>query len=82
MFRDWNWADRFVARFRRGQDDADPFSNLPFIDNESLEDFLADPQSVARLPVDPRQFGPEIQRMIVSAFLHDASTRAKHIETH
>jgi hypothetical protein len=82
MFRQWSWADRFVSRFRAGQDEADCFDSLPFIDNESLEDFLADPESVERLPIDPRPFGQEIQRMIVSAYLHEASSRAKTIDTH
>jgi hypothetical protein len=80
MFRQWNWADRFVSKFRAAQNDADRFDSLPFIDNESLEDFLADEDSVACLPVDPRPYGPEIQRMVVSAYIHEASSRAKPVE--
>jgi hypothetical protein len=56
------------------------YGNLPFIDNETLDQFLADPWSVELLPVDPYDFRREIQRMIVSAFLHEASQRAKQIE--
>jgi hypothetical protein len=58
-----------------------PFESLPFIDNETLDDFLADQDSVELLPVDPSDYRREIQRMIVSAFLHEASTQAKHVET-
>ena len=53
------------------------FESLPFIDNETLDDFLADQDSVELLPVDPSDYRREIQRMIVSAFLHEASTQAK-----
>jgi hypothetical protein len=56
------------------------FESLPFIDNETLDDFLADQDSVELLPVDPSDYRREIQRMIVSAFLHEASTQAKHVE--
>ncbi|HEY7459669.1 MAG TPA: hypothetical protein VH765_13050 [Xanthobacteraceae bacterium] len=56
------------------------FESLPFIDNETLDDFLADEDSVSLLPVDPYDYRREIQRMIVSAFLHEASTHAKQIE--
>jgi hypothetical protein len=56
------------------------FEALPFIDNETLDDFLADQDSVELLPVDPSDYRREIQRMIVSAFLHEASTQAKNIE--
>jgi hypothetical protein len=56
------------------------YGNLPFIDNETLDQFLADPWSVELLPVDPYDYRREIQRMIVSAFLHEASQRAKQIE--
>jgi hypothetical protein len=56
------------------------FDSLPFIDNETLDQFLSDRDSVELLPVDPSDFRREIQRMIVSAFLHDASTHAKQIE--
>lgn len=56
------------------------FDHLPYIDNEALEQFLADPDSVELLPVDPSDYRLELQRLIVSAFLHDASIRAKEIE--
>lgn len=56
------------------------YGNLPFIDNETLDQFLADPWSVELLPVDPYDYRREIQRMIVSAFLHEASQRAKQVE--
>ncbi|MCC6947032.1 MAG: hypothetical protein IT539_04615 [Bradyrhizobiaceae bacterium] len=63
-------------------DPAEPdYGHLPFIDNETLDQFLADPWSVELLPVDPYDYRREIQRMIVSAFLHEASHRAKQIET-
>ena len=54
--------------------------SLPFIDNETLDDFLADPGSVEMLPVNPNGYSREIQRMIVSAFLRDASEQAKSVE--
>jgi hypothetical protein len=54
--------------------------NLPFIDNETLENFLADPGSVDMLPVNPDGYRREIQRMIVSVFLRDASERARSVE--
>lgn len=57
-----------------------PFETLPFIDNETLDDFLADEDSVDLLPVDPYDYRREIQRMIVSAFLHEASSQAKQVE--
>jgi hypothetical protein len=57
------------------------FESLPFIDNETLDDFLADQGSVELLPVDPSDFRREIQRLIVSAFLHEASTQAKNVES-
>jgi hypothetical protein len=57
-----------------------PFDSLPYIDNDTLDEFLADPTNLDRLPVDPSDFRPEIQRMIVSAFLHEASRQAKVIE--
>jgi hypothetical protein len=60
--------------------EATPFESLPFIDNETLDDFLADQDSVDLLPVDPYDYRREIQRMIVSAFLHEASTQAKQVE--
>jgi hypothetical protein len=54
--------------------------SLPFIDNDTLANFLADPGSVEKLPVNPNGYRREIQRMIVSAFLRDASERAKRVE--
>jgi hypothetical protein len=60
--------------------EAPAFEALPFIDNETLDDFLADQDSVELLPVDPSDYRREIQRMIVSAFLHEASRQAKSIE--
>jgi hypothetical protein len=56
------------------------FDSLPYIDNETLEQFLADPDSVELLPVDPSDYRRELQRLIVSAFLHDASIHAKQVE--
>jgi hypothetical protein len=56
------------------------FDTLPFIDNETLDDFLADESSVELLPVDPSDYRREIQRLIVSAFLHEASRQAKPVE--
>ena len=38
------------------------------------------PGNLERLPVDPTEYRPEFQRLIVSAFFHEASTRAKHVE--
>jgi hypothetical protein len=57
-----------------------PFETLPFIDNQTLDDFLSDEDSVDLLPVDPYDYRREIQRMIVSAFLHEASSQAKQVE--
>jgi hypothetical protein len=57
-----------------------PFEQLPFIDNETLDHFLSEPANVELLPVDPHEYRPEIQRMIVSAFFHEASMRAKRVE--
>jgi hypothetical protein len=56
------------------------FDSLPYIDNETLEEFLADQDSVELLPVDPSEYRRELQRLIVSAFLHEASIQAKHVE--
>ncbi|MEX0590223.1 MAG: hypothetical protein WD207_03965 [Xanthobacteraceae bacterium] len=71
-------------------DDAEPvdtievepatFESLPYIDNETLEEFLADQDSVELLPVDPSEYRRELQRLIVSAFLHEASIQAKQVE--
>jgi len=76
--------DEVVAHDAVAYDAVDPaepdYGSLPFIDNETLDQFLADPWSVELLPVDPYDYRREIQRMIVSAFLHEASQRAKEIE--
>jgi len=82
MFRIWKKRLKIAAggarRARGGEPDY--FANLPFIDNETLDQFLADPDNLERLPVDPTEYRPEFQRLIVSAFFHEASTRAKRIE--
>jgi len=82
MFRIWKKRQKFPAagprRTARGEPDY--FANLPFIDNETLDQFLADPGNLERLPVDPTEYRPEFQRLIVSAFFHEASTRAKRVE--
>ena len=82
MFRIWKkWAMFPVAEtVRAARGEAECFANLPFIDNETLDQFLASPGNIERLPVDPTDYRPEFQRMIVSAFFHEASTRAKEIE--
>ena len=81
MFRMWRKAGNFAANPAPApQGEPTPFDVLPFIDNETLGQFLADPDNIELLPVDPSDFGPEIQRMVVSAFLHEASTSAKEIE--
>lgn len=81
MFRFWKRANIPAAEpVRAPQDEPTSFDNLPFIDNESLDRFLSDPDNIDRLPVDPSDYPPAIQRMIVSAFLHEASESAKEIE--
>jgi hypothetical protein len=81
MFRMWRKADILVAEpIPAPQGEPASFDILPFIDNETLDQFLSEPDNIDLLPVDPSEFGPEIQRMIVSAFLHEASTTAKEIE--
>ncbi|HEX5779916.1 MAG TPA: hypothetical protein VFY21_13830 [Xanthobacteraceae bacterium] len=81
MFRIWKKRRKFPpARPRRVRGEPDYFASLPFIDNETLDQFLADPGNLERLPVDPTEYRPEFQRLIVSAFFHEASTRAKHVE--
>jgi len=81
MFRMWRKADILVAEpIPAPPGEPASFDNLPFIDNETLDRFLSDPGNIDLLPVDPSDYGPEIQRMIVSAFLHEASTQAKQIE--
>jgi hypothetical protein len=81
MFRMWRKVQILAAEPAPApQENAASFDHLPFIDNETLDQFLADPDNIDRLPVDPSEYRPEIQRMIVSAFLHEASTSAKEIE--
>lgn len=81
MFRIWKKRRKFPpAGPRRVRGEPDYFASLPFIDNETLDQFLADPGNLERLPVDPTEYRPEFQRLIVSAFFHEASTRAKHVE--
>jgi hypothetical protein len=81
MFRIWRKkAEILVAeRPRAIESQPAPFEHLPFIDNETLDRFLAEPANVELLPVDPYEYRPELQRLIVSAFFHDASTRAKEV---
>ena len=82
MFRFWKRAGILAAEpVRAPQDEPTSFDSLPFIDNESLDRFLADPDNIDRLPVDPSDYRPAIQRMIVNAFLHEAAERAKEVET-
>jgi hypothetical protein len=57
-----------------------PFDSLPYIDNDTLDEFLSDQDIVEMLPVDPSDFRREIQRLIVSAYLHEASQQAKQVE--
>ena len=80
MFRRRKKQQPLIAHPAAGANEPSAFDGLPFIDNEALDDFLADPQSVGMLPVDPSGYRREIQRMIVSAFLRDASEQAKSVE--
>ena len=82
MFRIWKKRRKIAAGSPQRTHGGEPdyFANLPFIDNETLDQFLADPDNLERLPVDPTEYRPEFQRLIVSAFFHEASTRAKRIE--
>jgi hypothetical protein len=81
MFRMWRKAKNLLADKTQEEPEASgPFDSLPYIDNDTLDEFLADPENLDRLPVDPSDYRPEIQRMIVSAFLHEASRQAKVIE--
>jgi hypothetical protein len=82
MFRFWKKKITIYARRRPSRrHEPIPFESLPFIDNETLDRFLAEPGNVEQLPVDPGEFtSPEIRRMIVSAHLHDASRNAKVVE--
>jgi hypothetical protein len=57
-----------------------PFDSLPYIDNDTLDEFLSDQDIVEMLPVNPSDFRREIQRLIVSAYLHEASRQAKQVE--
>lgn len=81
MFRIWRKVaqGRASGHTRAGGCKPGSFDNLPYIDNETLHHFLAEPANVELLPVDPYEYRPEIQRLIVSAFFHEASTRAKEI---
>lgn len=88
MFRLWKKHDILVAEPVDTVESVDvpeaplaPFENLPYIDNETLDQFLADRDSVELLPVDPSEFRRELQRLIVSAFLHEASIQAKYVES-
>lgn len=80
MFRMWKKAIFATGPAPVTQGESTPFDILPFIDNETLDQFLADPVNIERLPVDPSDYSPEIRRMVVSTFLHEASTSAKQIE--
>jgi hypothetical protein len=82
MFRIWKNRKKISAGTRGHASRIGPgyFESLPFIDNETLDQFLADPENLERLPVDPTDYRPEFQRLIVSAFFHEASTRAKRVE--
>ena len=81
MFRRWKRKQEIlIAHPAADANEPSAFNGLPFIDNETLADFLADPRSVEMLPVDPNGYSREIQRMIVSAFLRDASEQAKSVE--
>ena len=81
MFRIWRKWTRFpVAKSRAARRKRGRFDHLPFIDNETLDQFLASPDNIERLPVDPTEYRPEFQRLIVSAYIHEASRRAKRIE--
>jgi hypothetical protein len=46
---------------------------LPFVDDETLENFLKAPDRVGLLPVEPHGFRREFQRLIVSAYLRDTA---------
>lgn len=81
MFRIWRKVAHGWVSGNTGTGTCEPssFENLPYIDNETLSHFLAEPANVELLPVDPRDYRPELQRLIVSAFFHEASTRAKEV---
>jgi hypothetical protein len=82
MFRIWKKRRKISAgpHVRPTRGGQNYFENLPFIDNETLDQFLAVPENLERLPVDPTDYRHEFQRLIVSAFFHEASTRAKRVE--
>jgi hypothetical protein len=56
--------------------DAPTCPTLPLVDDETLEAFLKAPEQVGLLPVKPTGFRREFQRLIVSAYLHDAAKSA------
>lgn len=72
-------TDAWAAEGSRSPSEPSSFESLPYIDNETLDHFLAEPANVELLPVDPYEYRPEIQRLIVSAFIHEASQRAKEV---
>jgi hypothetical protein len=49
---------------------------LPMVDDDTLDQFLRQPEKVQRLPVKPQEYRREFQRLIVSAFLHTGSGAA------
>jgi hypothetical protein len=53
--------------------DAPTCPTLPMVDDQTLEAFLAEPRQVGLLPVKPEGFRREFQRLIVSAYLHEAA---------
>jgi hypothetical protein len=81
MLRIWRKKTEILAAERplAIEHEPAPFDSLPYIDNETLDRFLAEPANVELLPVDPYEYRPELQRLIVSAFFHEASTRAKEV---
>ena len=56
--------------------DAPTCPALPLIDDATLEAFLQAPEQVGLLPVKPDGFRREFQRLIVSAYLHEAANGA------
>jgi len=49
---------------------------LPMVDDDTLDQFLRQPENIQRLPVKPQEYRREFQRLIVSAFLHSGSDAA------